>query len=344
MDRKGNDPILIKAALRRPVPYTPIWLMRQAGRYLKEYRNLRERYSFWELCKNPELIVEVTLLPIRKFNLDGAILFSDLLLPLVELGFEVLMDDEGPKLSTPLKRFQELEKLEPRRLRERVGYLKEAVLALKRELSPEVALIGFAGAPFTLACYLIEGRGGSFLKVKEFMRRERETFFTLMGKLTEVVSEFLKVQVEAGCDLVQVFDSWVGVLSPYEYAKYVMPFSRKVLKGIGVPVVHFSTCTAGYIELVAEAGGEVIGLDWRIDLAQAWHRLGYQKAVQGNLDPSVLLAPKEVIKKETEQIISSVRGRPGHIFNLGHGVLPQTPEDNVAFVVDLVHSLTEAKG
>lgn len=344
MSQRGDDPILVKAALRRPVPYTPVWLMRQAGRYLKEYRNLRERYTFWELCKNPELIVEVTLLPIGKFSLDGAILFSDLLLPLVELGFEVFMDDEGPKLVAPLRRIEELDKLEPKRLVERVSYLKEAVVVLKRELSPKVALIGFAGAPFTLACYLIEGRGGNFLRVKEFMRKEPEAFATLMGKLSEIVSEFLRVQVEAGCDLVQVFDSWVGVLSPHEYINYVMPFSRKVLQGIGVPVVHFSTCTAGYIELLAEAGGEVIGLDWRIDLAHAWRRLDYRKAIQGNLDPSVLLAPKEVIKKQTEQIINSTGGRPGHIFNLGHGILPQTPEDNVAFVVDLVHSLTEARG
>lgn len=344
MDRRENEPILVKAALRKPVSYTPVWLMRQAGRYLKDYRSIRERYAFWELCKNPELIVKVTLLPIKKFNLDGAILFSDLLLPLVELDFEILMDDEGPRLSAPLRKIEELEKLEPRRLRERIVYLKAAVSALKRELPPKVALIGFAGAPFTLACYLIEGRGGNFLRAKEFMRREPEAFATLMGKLTEVVCEFLKVQVEAGCDLVQVFDSWVGVLSPYEYANYVMPFSRKVLQGIGVPVVHFSTCTAGYIELLAEAGGEVMGLDWRIDLAQAWRRLDYRTAVQGNLDPSVLLAPREVIRKETEHIIRSVEGRPGHIFNLGHGVLPQTPEDNVAFLVDLVHSLTEAKG
>jgi len=339
-----DNPILVKAALKRPVPYTPVWLMRQAGRYLKEYRELRERYTFWELCKNPELIARITLLPIRKFNLDGAILFSDLLLPLVELGFEVFMDDEGPKLLTPLQRPDELERLESRRLLERIGYLKEAVVALKQELSPKVALIGFAGAPFTLACYLIEGKGGSFLKVKEFMRKQPKVFATLMEKLSEVVLEFLKVQVEAGCDLVQVFDSWAGVLSPYEYGRYVMPFSRKVLEGVGVPVVHFSTCTAGYVELIAEAGGEVIGLDWRVDLAQAWQRLGYRKAIQGNLDPSVLLGPKEVIRRETEQILSSVRGRPGHIFNLGHGVLPQTPEDNVAYVVDLVHSLTEAKG
>lgn len=336
-------PYILSAARMEPTPYTPIWIMRQAGRYLPEYRRLREKHSFLDLCKNPALSAEATLLPLKKFALDGAIIFSDLLLPLEAMGFEVeYSEDRGPRILNPVRSPSDLQRLSLE-VREGLEPVLEAINLVRRELRPGVALIGFAGAPFTLACYAVEGGGSSsFLKAKALMREAPEVFDPLMEKISSVIRDFLKWQFEAGCHLVQLFDSWAGVLSPSEYSKRVLPYTRRVLEGLSGPVIHFSTGTGGYIELLAEAG-DVIGCDWRVPLGEAWRRMGYQKAIQGNLDPSILLAPREVIRREVEEILEQTKGRPGHIFNLGHGLLPQTPEGNVAFLVDLVHSLSEAR-
>jgi len=335
-------PYLVQAARRKPTPYTPVWLMRQAGRYLKEYRELRERHSFLELCKNKELIVEISLLPLKKFPLDGIIVFSDLLLSLEALGLNLVYPEEGgPKVLNPINSLEDVEKLSNFKVHETLAPLSEAIKTLRKEIPPQVALIGFVGAPFTLCCYAIEGRGSEgFLKTKRLMREAEEVFDKLMGKLTRVSKLFLEEQVKAGCDVVQVFDTWVGVLGPLDYERKILPYMKKLVEGVeNVPIIHFSTSTCGFLELISEVG-DVIGVDWRIEIGKAWERIGYRKAIQGNLDPSVLLAPKEVIKEQVKSILDSVSGRAGHIFNLGHGILPNTPEENVGFLVDLVHSLT----
>lgn len=336
-------PYILAAARMEPTPYTPLWIMRQAGRYLREYRELRERHSFLDLCKNPALAAEATLLPLRKFPLDGAIIFSDLLLPLEAMGLEIAYSEGGPRVLNPIGSVEDVRRLTTE-VREGLEPVLEAIGLVKGELRAGVALIGFAGGPFTLACYAIEGGGStSFLRAKAMMREAPEAFDLLMEKLSLVVRDFLRWQLEAGCHLVQVFDSWAGVLSPSEYALRVLPHTKRATEGLPGPVIHFSTGTGGYVELVARAG-DVLGCDWRVMIGEAWRRIGYGKAIQGNLDPSVLLAPKEVIKREVEAILGQTRGRPGHIFNLGHGILPQTPEENVAFLVDLVHTLSEARG
>jgi len=335
-------PYLVQAARMEPTPYTPVWLMRQAGRYLKEYRELRERYSFIELCKNKELIVEISLLPLKKFSLDGVIVFSDLLLALEALGLKIVYPEEGgPKVINPINSPEDVEKLSDFKAYETLAPLTEAIRILKKEIPPQVALIGFVGAPFTLCCYAVEGKGSEgFLKTKRLMRESEEVFDKLMERLTQVSKLFLEEQVKAGCDLIQVFDTWVGVLGPLDYAKKVLPYMKKLVEGNeDVPIIHFSTSTSGFLELISQVG-EVIGVDWRIDIGKAWERIGYSKAIQGNLDPSVLLASKEVIKEHVKGILNSVKQRAGHIFNLGHGILPHTPEENVGFLVDLVHSLT----
>lgn len=339
-----KTPPLLLAARKQPAPFTPVWLMRQAGRYLREYRRLRERYPFLTLCKDPELVVEVTLLPLKKFELDGAIVFSDLLLPLEGMGLKIAYPDGGPRVLTPVRDEGDVENLSEERALEALQPVIEAIRVLRREVPADVALIGFAGGPFTMACYAIEGRGSKdFPETKAMMRRAPEVFDRLMGKLSGVIRRFLLDQAKAGCHIVQVFDSWAGSLSPLEYRRRVLPFVKEAIRGMEIPVIYFSTGTGGFIELIAEAGGEVIGLDWRVDIGEAWRRIGYRRAIQGNLDPSVLLAPRDVIEEEVREILRATSGHPGHIFNLGHGILPDTPEENVAFLVDLVHALTEGR-
>jgi uroporphyrinogen decarboxylase len=337
----------LRACRREPTDATPIWLMRQAGRYMPEYRALREKHSLLELCKTPELACEVTLQPLS-LGVDAAILFADILLPLEPMGapFE-FAKGEGPVVHEPIRTRAQIDALRVIDAEEGLGYVLEAVRLLSRELASKVPLIGFAGAPFTLASYLIEGgKSTHFAKTKRLMYAEPDAWNALMGKLAEVVRRYLRAQVAAGAQCVQLFDSWVGQLSPDDYRDYVQPHVAHVLSGISggtarTPVIHFGTGTSTLLELQRDAGGDVIGLDWRTPLADGWRRVGYDRAVQGNLDPTVLFAPVPVVKKHAQRVLDAAAGRPGHVFNLGHGILPETPVDTVKALVDYVHEASQ---
>lgn len=331
----------IEACYRRKTGYTPIWLMRQAGRYLKEYRDVRKKYSFMEMCKNPELSAEVTLLPTKKLDLDAAIIFSDILLPLEPMGIELeYSKKDGPQILRPIREIKQIERLKKYDPKEELHFLLKAIKIVREELDGEIPLIGFSGAPFTLASYMIEGgHSKNYILTKGLMYRDFSSWDNLMSKLSEVLIEFLNAQIDSGVQALQLFDSWVGCLSPSDYERYVLPYSKRIIERIkgNVPVIHFATSSSTLLNLMKDAGGEVIGVDWRIDLVKAWETLGYETAIQGNLDPVVLLGSFELIERETKRIIDNVRGRPGHIFNLGHGVLPNTPFDNVKFLIEFVH-------
>ncbi len=335
-----NDRFL-RACRRENTDATPIWLMRQAGRYMSEYRVLREKHSLLELCKTPELAMQVTLQPLR-LGVDAAILFADILLPLEPMGapFEFARG-EGPVISEPIRSIAQIDALRVIEPENGLGYVLEAIRAIKRELSGKLPLIGFAGAPFTLASYLVEGgKSAHFAKTKRLMYAEPTAWHSLMRKLAEVVRRYLAAQVRAGADAIQLFDSWVGQLSPDDYREYVMPHVTHILSGVadlGVPVIHFGTGTHSLLELMREAGGSVLGLDWRTPLAEGWRRVGHDRAIQGNLDPTVLFAPREVIEAHASRVLAAAEGRDGHIFNLGHGILPETPVDAVKALIDFVH-------
>jgi uroporphyrinogen decarboxylase len=315
--------------------------MRQAGRYMPEYRALREKHTLLELCKTPELATQVTLQPLR-LGVDAAILFADILLPLEPMGapFE-FAKGEGPVIHTPVSTRAHIDALRVIEPEEGLGYVLSAIKSIKKELVGRVPLIGFAGAPFTLASYLVEGgKSSHFAKTKRLMYAEPDAWTALMGKLAEVVRRYLRAQIEAGADCVQLFDSWVGQLSPEDYKEYVLPHVAHILKDVekaGVPVIHFGTGTYALLELQRDAGGTVIGLDWRTPLAEGWAKVGHDRAIQGNLDPTVLFAPLDVAKRHAKRVLDAAARRPGHIFNLGHGILPETPVDTVKGVVDFVH-------
>ncbi len=319
--------------------------MRQAGRYLPEYRKLREKYGLLEICKNPELAAEVTLMPLRRFPLDAAIIFADLMTPLeaMSVKFE-LREGIGPIIEDKVRSPRDVESLRVPFGEEIAPQTLQAIKLVKGEING-MPLIGFAGAPFTLASYLVEGKGTrDFAATKQFMFSEPKAWHALMEKLTTVVVRFLKAQVEAGADALQVFDSWVGCLSPEDYLEFVLPHTKRLFEetaDLGVPRIHFGTNTATLLTMMKEAGSEVIGLDWRIPLDVAWQNLNFEVAVQGNLDPATLLGPFELVSQRTLDILKRASGRPGHIFNLGHGVLPQTNPDTIARLVDLVHSASE---
>jgi uroporphyrinogen decarboxylase len=313
--------------------------MRQAGRYMAEYRKVREKRTLIEICKTPELATEVTLQPIRAFGFDAAILFADILLPLEPMGasFE-FAKGEGPVIHEPIATRAQIDKLrviDPGEL----GYVLEAVKLLKRAL--DVPLIGFAGAPFTLASYLVEGgKSANFAKTKKLMFGQPDAWAALMTTLTEVVRRYLRAQVAAGADAIQLFDSWVGDLAPADYEAFVKPYVRAILSDVestGVPVIHFGVGTATLLESMRDAGGTVIGVDFCTPLDAAWKRIGYDHGVQGNMDPCALLATREVALRHAKRALDAAGGRPGHIFNLGHGITPETPNDNVKAVVDYVH-------
>ncbi len=333
-----NDRFL-RACRREPVDCTPVWMMRQAGRYMPEYRALRAKHTMLEVCKTPELALEVTLQPL-KFGMDAAILFADILLPLEPMGAPFdFQKGEGPVIFSPIATKADVDKLHDFEIEEGLGYCLEAIKLLKKEL--KVPLIGFAGAPFTLASYLVEGgKSTAFAKAKRFMYAEPETFGALMHKLAEVVRRFLHKQIDAGVDAVQLFDSWVGQLSAHDYRTYVMPHVVHILKDIekrGVPVIHFGTGTLHLLEAMREAGGSVIGLDWRTPMNEGWKKVGADRAVQGNLDPTILLTTRELAEQASKRILDEVDNKVGHIFNLGHGILPETPMENVEAVIDYVH-------
>ena len=337
-----NDRFL-RACRREPTDATPIWLMRQAGRYMPEYRALRAKYSMLELCKTPELAVEVTLQPLVH-GVDAAILFADILLPLEPMGapFE-FAKGEGPVIHKPVRDEADVDALRVID-GEELDYVHQAIRLLRRELDGKVPLIGFAGAPFTLASYLVEGgKSSHFIATKRFMWERPAAWSKLMAKLAEVVRRYLRAQVAAGAQALQLFDSWVGNISPDDYRAHVLPHVRHVLQDVqtlGVPVIHFGTNTGALLELQKEAGGTVIGVDWHTPIDQAWGRLGSDVAVQGNLDPITLFAPREVMLAAAQKVLDRIGGRPGHIFNLGHGILPETPVDNVKALVDFVHEKT----
>ena len=314
--------------------------MRQAGRYLEEYREVRKSHGLLEICRTPELAVEVTLQPVRKFGFDAAILFSDLLVPLEPLGIPFsFAQGEGPRIESPIRSRSDVDRLRKVEPRESLAFTLEAIRLLRREL--DVPLIGFAGAPFTLASYAIEGGPSkSFEKTKALMYEDPETWHRLLSTLASVVRDYLTAQIEAGVQAVQLFDSWVGALSPEDYRKLVLPHSRAILEPLGklgVPRIHFGTGTSGILREMREAGGDVIGLDWRIDLDRGWDEVGQGVAVQGNLDPLALFAPKEVLLDRVDLVLRQAAGRPGHVFNLGHGILPGTPVENVQLLVEHVH-------
>jgi uroporphyrinogen decarboxylase len=340
-----NTPVFLRACRREPTEYTPVWLMRQAGRFLKEYRSLRQQYPFLTLCKTPELAAQVTLLPIERLGVDAAIIFADILLPLEPMGIDLeFTTAEGPVIHNPVNNRGEVEKLKIIEAEKAVPFVMEAIQAVCRELGERIPLIGFSGAPFTLASYLIEGVGAKdFVKTKSLMYQDPRSWHLLMEKLSAVVISYLNAQVRAGAKVVQLFDSWAGTLSPQDYEEFVLPHSQRVFYALSaeVPTIHFATGTAGILEQMKTAGGDIIGVDWRIDLDAAWRRLGYAVGIQGNLDPAVLIGPPERIESRVAAILHTVGGRPGHIFNLGHGVLPQTPEENVVTMVQAVHRLSK---
>jgi uroporphyrinogen decarboxylase len=335
-----NQPFL-KACRREPVDVTPVWFMRQAGRYMPEYRAIREKYSLLEICHEPELAAEVTLQPVRGLGVDAAILFADILLPVIPLGLGLeFAKGEGPVIGKPVRTLEDVRKLNPVHAEADLAYVMEAIRILRGELNA-IPLIGFCGAPFTVASYIIEGSSSrEFLKTKTMMYAAPQVFHALMEKLSVVLSDYLIAQIRAGAQAVQVFDSWVGALSPQDYETFVLPYSQRVLeaaKAENVPVIHFGTNTTTLLPLMKRAGGDVIGLDWRIPLDDGWSLLGQDVAVQGNLDPVLLFAPVAELKRRVHDILRRADGRPGHIFNLGHGILQNTPVDNVKAVVDMVH-------
>jgi uroporphyrinogen decarboxylase len=335
-----NDRFL-RACRREPVDMTPVWFMRQAGRYMPEYRAIREKYSLLEICYQPELAAEVTLQPVRALGVDAAILFADILLPVIPLGLGLeFAKGEGPVIGRPVRTLDDVRALKPVDAETDLGYVMEAIRILRGELDG-IPLIGFCGAPFTVASYIIEGGSSrEFLKTKTMMYSAPEVWHALMEKLSNVLVEYLVAQIRAGAQAVQIFDSWVGALSPQDYENFVLPYSQRILQSAkveNVPVIHFGTNTTTLLPLMKRAGGDVIGLDWRIPLDDGWALLGDDVAVQGNLDPTLLFAPLPAIKQRVHDILRRADGRAGHIFNLGHGILQNTPVDNVKAVVDLVH-------
>jgi uroporphyrinogen decarboxylase len=339
-----SDHVLLRAARREPTPYTPVWLMRQAGRYMPEYRAVRQRFSFLELCKDADAATEVTLQPVDRLGVDAAILFADILLIAEPLGVGLeFAKGEGPVIHRPVRSLADVARLVPIDVPSSVGFVFETVRRVRKALGGRVPLIGFAGAPFTVASYVVEGGPSrDFQRTKRLMYEEPEAWHRLMGLLATATARYLTGQIEAGAEVVQLFDSWVGALSPADYRTFVLPHTRDTIKAIGAaaPVIHFGTGTAGLLPLMREAGGDVIGLDWRVDLDTGWNAVGHDVAVQGNLDPAVLLAPPAYIRQRADDVLRHAGGRPGHIFNLGHGVYQQTPVDHVRALVDAVHELS----
>ena len=333
----------LKACRREPVDRTPVWFMRQSGRYLPEYRDLRQGRDVLELARNPDLAVEATLLPLRRMELDAAILFSDIMVPLEAVGVDVrIRPGSGPVVADPLRSRSDVAQLRALEPEADVPYVLEAIRALRKEL--DVPLIGFSGAPFTIASYLVEG-GASRVhaKTKALMHGDPEAWYLLMVSLGGSVLAYLRAQIDAGAQAVQVFDSWVGALDPDDYTRFVLPTMRDIFEGLAdldVPRIHFGVGTGELLPLMRDAGADVVGVDWRVPLHEAWERIGYDVGIQGNLDPAVCLADWVAIETKALAVLRRAAGMPGHIFNLGHGVLPDTPVENLKRLVDLVHERT----
>jgi uroporphyrinogen decarboxylase len=331
----------LRACKHLPVDTTPVWFMRQAGRYMAEYRAIRKKYSLLEIVQQPELAAEVTLQPVRAFNVDAAILFADILLPLQPMGLDFeFAKGEGPVIHHPVRTQADVDALRPLNPDETLAHVLDAIRLLRAELG-NTPLIGFSGAPFTVASYMIEGGSSRDYKTtKLLMYSAPGIWHSFMEKLSTALAEYITAQIRAGAQAVQLFDSWVGTLSPMDYETFVLPYSKKVLdaaQATGVPVIHFGTGTAALLTLMRQAGGNVIGLDWRVPLDQGWQTIGFDRAVQGNLDPVVLFASIPEMKKHIHAVLHRAKGRPGHIFNVGHGILQHTPEENVKAAVEIIH-------
>jgi uroporphyrinogen decarboxylase len=337
----------LRAARGLPTDYTPVWFMRQAGRTLPEYRRVRERWTLLEICELPEICADVTLQPMRRMPLDAAVMFGDIMLPLAGVGVELdIVEKVGPVIATPVRDLAgvaRLRDLEPER---DVPAVLEAVRLVRAELEPHRAVLGFAGAPFTLASYLVEGKPTrDFVQTKALMHGAPDVWDALMSRLARIAAAFLRANVEAGADALQLFDSWVGALSLTDYVRFVQPYTRRIfaeLADLDVPLVHFGTNTAHLLDAMKTDGGTVMGLDWRLPIDEAWARVGHDLGVQGNLDPAVLFAPVDVVEGAAEDVLRRAAGRPGHVFNLGHGLLPATPLANIERLVDVVHERSAA--
>ncbi|OLB59616.1 MAG: uroporphyrinogen decarboxylase [Ktedonobacter sp. 13_2_20CM_2_54_8] len=335
----------LDACYRRPPDATAVWFMRQAGRSFAEYRELRKKYGILEIAKTPELSTQVTLMPVHTFGVDGAVLYADIMLPLEGMGVSLEIEPEvGPIIHNPIRTMKDVEALRVLDAQETVPYVLETVRMVRRELAGKQAVIGFSGAPFTLACYMIEGRPSrNYELAKSLMYGQPGVWHALMDKLTAVVSNYLLAQLKAGADVVQVFDSWIGAVSPSVYRRFVQPSMKRIfaaIKETGSPSIHFGTGTAALLEVMTEAGGDVISVDWRVDLDEAWTRIGYDRGIQGNLDPTLLLTSWPVIEAGMHDVLRRAGGRPGHIFNLGHGVPASTDTDLLRRLVDAVHEAT----
>jgi uroporphyrinogen decarboxylase len=337
-----SEPLLVRAARREPVERTPVWFMRQAGRSLPEYREIRARYGLFDIVRDAELCAEVTLQPVRRHGVDAAVMFADIMLPVLAMGVEVdLVENVGPVIARPVRAAADVAALRVPEPEEAVPSILEAVRIVRRELRDDQAVVGFCGGPFTVAGYLVEGRPSrDFMTVKTLMYREPAVWHGLMEKLTDTFAAYVAAKVEAGADVIQLFDSWVGALSVADYEEFVAPYSGRIFAAVNAPTIHFGTGTTHLLAGMRDAGGDVIGLDWRIPLDRGWAEVGEDRGVQGNLDPALLLGPWERVAAAAEDVLRRAAGRPGHIFNLGHGVLPDTNPDDLGRLVELVHERT----
>ncbi|MHB8509551.1 MAG: uroporphyrinogen decarboxylase [Candidatus Dormibacteria bacterium] len=332
----------LAAARREPVDTTPVWFMRQAGRCLQEYRELREKYDILTITRTPELCARVTMMPVDTLGVDGAVLYADIMLPLTGMGVPFSIDPGiGPIIHAPVRTRADVQRLLVVEAEEATPHLFESIRILRHELAGRAALLGFAGAPFTVASYMIEGRPSKdFGRSKAMMYGDPSTWNLLMETLSEVTIRYLKAQVAAGAQVLQLFDSWVGSLGRREYREYVLPHTQRIfaaLRESGVPTIHFGTGTAGLLEEMAAAGSDIVSVDWRVPIDQAWERIGADKGIQGNLDPAIVMAPWDVLEREAGRVLDAAGGRDGHIFNLGHGVLADSPQDQLSRLADFVH-------
>jgi uroporphyrinogen decarboxylase len=336
------EPLLVRACRREHVERTPVWFMRQAGRSLPEYRELRKGRTLFDVVRDPDLCAEVTLQPVRRHDVDAAVMFADIMLPVVGMGIDVrLVENVGPLIDRPVETMADVERLRVPAPEEAVPAVLDAVRAVRRELRPDQAVVGFCGGPFTVAGYLIEGKPSrDFTKVKSLMYRRPETWHALAAKLADTFAGYVGAQARAGADVIQLFDSWAGALSVADYEEFVAPYSERILRSLDVPTIHFATGATHLLATLAEAGGDVIGLDWRVPLDEGWALVGEERGVQGNLDPAVLLGPWARVEAAARDVLERAGGRPGHVFNLGHGVLPDTNPDDLGRLRALVHEVT----
>jgi uroporphyrinogen decarboxylase len=336
-----RESLFLRACRRESVERTPVWFMRQAGRYMAEYRALRQHYTLLQLCRTPDLATEVTLQPVRRLEVDAAILFSDLLIPLEPMGIPFdFVKGEGPAIERPIRSAADIDAVRVADPRETLGFTFDAIRQIKGELGGRIPLIGFAGAPFTLASYAIEGgHSNNFALTKGLMYGDPAAWHRFADKLATVVGTYLSAQIDAGADVVQVFDSWVGALNEADYREFALPHTRKIFEAVAgrVPTIHFGVSSGSILHVMREAGGDIVGADWRIPLDEAWQRIGHDRGIQGNLDPTLLLGPRDRLLQGVADVLARAGDRPGHIFNLGHGILPMTPVEHVQAVARYVH-------